>query len=294
MTAATNYKDLATLVSLLDDSDHTVVPVVRERLIDMGPPVIGILRSFSRHCHDNPKLLHRLEGVIADIQLHRSSDSLLAWCSGRDPDLIQGLCIVFGLIYPNVPTSSISQSLFEMANEVWMELNDSQTGVEQLQLFNHIFYHRLGFRVEDPFLSELKPALLDYAVANRRANPILFGLIYLAFAFRSGLAIRAVVFPGGFMPVCVDDQNRVLFYINIYKSGELFDKEQLRTFLADLGFVIPSKDFVLCDTVTLVGIYAESLYFVAGNTENKEMERLLEEALTFFGDKRILIMEEDE
>ena len=294
MTAPENYKDLATLVSLLDDPDHTVAPVILERLVRMGSPVIGILKSYSRHCRNNPMLLRRLEGVIADIQLNQSSEFLLAWRSGRDPDLIQGLCLVFGLIYPNLRTDSIAQSLFEMANEVWIELSDAQTAVEQLHLFNHIFYHRLGFRAEDPFLSELKPALLDYAVANRKANPVLFGLIYLAFAFRSGLPVRAVVFPGGFMPVCVDDQDRILFYINIYKSGELFNAEQLHTFLSDLGFVIPHKDFMLCDAVTLVGIYAESLYFVAGNTDNKEMERILEETLSFFGDKRILIMEEDE
>ena len=292
MTA--NHKDVATLVSLLDDLDHDVAPVVRDRLIGMGPPVIGVLKSYRQQCRHNPQLLHRLDGVIAGIQANRTVEALIEWRSGKDPDLIQGMCLLFELICPEAHTAPVARALFEMANEVWMELSDAQTSVEQVQLFNHIFYHRLGFRAEDPFLSELKPALPDYAVDNRRANPILFGLIYLAFAFRSGVEIRAVAFPGGFMPVFVDDQDRILFYINIFNFGELLSKEQLHTFLSDLGFVIPQKDFVLCDTVALVGIYAESLCIIAGNMEKKEMEQVLEELLACFGDKRYLIVEEDE
>ncbi|MCL1973285.1 MAG: hypothetical protein FWG54_00535 [Bacteroidetes bacterium] len=288
------HQDLAALVSLLDDSDHEVIPVVRDRLVGMGPPVIGILKSYRQRCSHNPQLAQRLERVIADIQVNRASEALMEWCSEEDPELIRGICLLFELISPETPTSSIIQSLNEMANEVWMELRDSQTVVEQVNLFNHIFYHRFGFRAEDPFLSELKTALPDYALTNRRANPILFGLIYLAFAFRSGVAIRAVAFPGGFLPVFVDGLDRILFYINIFESGALLSEEQLRRFLADFGFVIPQKDFVPCGVVTLVGIYAESLYFIAGNRGDKEMEQALEEALACFGDKRYLIMEEDE
>jgi len=294
MTARSGQKDIATLVSLLDDSDHSLVPVVRERLIGMGSPVIAILKSYRQQYRDNPKLLHRLDGVIADIQLNRATEALVTWHSGREPDLIQGLCLLFELIKPETRSEALSHSLYEMANEIWMELSDAQTAVEQVHLFNHIFYHRLGFKAEDPFLSDPMLAMLDNALNNRRGNPVLFGLIYLAFAFRSGLDIKAVVFPGGFMPVCVDEQDNILFYINIYQSGELLAKEQLRKLLADWGFVIPQKDFALCDAVALVGIYAESLYFIAGNTENKEMEQLLEEVLAIFGDKRYLIIEEEE
>jgi len=295
MTASdSTHQALVTLVSLLDDPDVTVIPAVRERLVRMGPPVIGMLKALRNQHRENPSLLHRLDGVIAHIQLDRDVKALLEWRNGRDPELWKGLCILFGLIRPNCNSAQISDTLVGMAREVWRELNDAQTAIEQIHLFNHLFFHRFQFTVEDPFLSNPHLAMLDYAVAQRKANPVLFGLLYLALAFHSGITVRAMVFPGGFLPACVDQNERILFYINVFKSGEVFGKEQLRLFLEDYGIFVPDREFLLCDAVTLTGIYAESLYYIAGNAGDKEMEQVMEEVLKIFGDKRILIVEEDE
>lgn len=286
-------QEIATLLSLLDDPDDAILPIVTEKL-RLLKPNISTLLAVKRRYGENAILHYRVNRMIADLRKQELTCAFDAWRNERDPELLKGLWLVYRALFPDVAYEVLEHGCMDMAKEVWMELTDNKTVVEKVHLYNHVFYHRIGFRVEDPFLSEFELALLDKALENKQANPVLFGLIYLDVAFRSGLPIRAMAFPGGFLPVCVDENERFLFYINIYNTGEIFGKEHLTTLLSDFGISIPQERFTLCDVFTLVGIYAESLYVIADYIGNKEMEQKMEQVLKLFGNERFLIMEEDD
>ena len=285
--------ELATLVSLLDDSDDAVIPVVTERIKSLKPNISTLL-ALSNVCGSNGLIIRRLGRIISEIRRDDVYRELEAWRCERDPELIKGLWLVYRMLFPDVRYEAIMDACMDMAKDVWIELTDNQTAVEKVHLLNHIFYHRINFKVADPFLSNREMALLERALERREANPVLLGLLYLDVAFRAGLPVRAVVFPGGFMPVCVDENEQILFYINIFNTGEIFGIEQLIRFLKDFGILIPKERFVFGDAFTLAGIYAESLYFIGGSMGDKEMEQKMEQILTLFGDERILLIEEDD
>jgi len=286
-------REITALISLLDDPDDTVIPIVRERLKSLKPDISTLQAIKSKSC-GNDLFMYRLDRVIAELRMSSITNELEAWHSERDPELLKGLWLVYRTLFPNADYEEMEEVCMNMVKDVWMELTDNKTAVEKVHLYNHIFFHRIGFSVEDPFLSESLPAFLDKALERKQANPVLFGLLYLDVAFRAGLPIRAMLFPGGFFPVCVDENDRILFYINVFNFGEIFGIDQLITFLKDFGISIPRERFVFCNTFALAGIYAESLYFVAGNVGDKEMEQKMEQLLKLFGDERVLLIEEDE
>jgi len=285
-------QEIASLVSMLDDLDDSIMPLITEKLRALKPDSSTLLAISSTY-QGNTILHNRLSRLISELQKDELERDFDAWQNERDPELLKGLWLVNRALFPHLAYDILEHLCMDMAKDVWVELTDNKTAVEKVHLYNHVFYHRIGFRI-DLSLSELEYALLDVALDKRQANPILFGLIYLDVAFRSGLPIRAMAFSGGFLPVCVDENERFLFYINIYNNGEIFGKEQLAAFLSDYGLSIPYEHFTLCNVFTLVGIYAESLYLIAGNMGNIEMEQKMESFLKLFGDQRFLITEEDE
>ena len=251
--------------------------------------------AYLKGLAEGAKLKEKDEGkIISEIRTNDVFSELETWRYERDPELLKGLWLVYRALFPDVNYEVLVDSCMDMAKEVWVELSDNKTDVEKVHLYNHVFYHRLQFKVADPFLTQPEMAFLDRALEQRQANPVLFGLLYLDVAFRAGIPIRAVVFPGGFMPVCVDENERILFYINIFNTGEIFGVEQLIKLLKDFGISIPKERFVLGDAFTLAGIYAESLYFIGGSEGKNEMEQKMEQILKLFGEERFLLIEEDD
>jgi len=286
-------REIATLVSLLDDSDDAVIPVVTEKIKNLKPNISTLL-ALSNVYGNNGVMTHRLGRIISEIRKNDLFNELDSWRCERDPELIKGLWLVYRMLFPDLSYEWIVDACMDMTKEVWMEITDDKTAVEKVHLYNHVFYHRIGFKVGDPFLSEPSMAFLDRALERREANPVLFGLLYLEVAFRAGLPIRAVVFPGGFMPVCVDENEQILFYINIFNTGEIFGVEQLITFLKNFGIPISKEQFFFGDAFTLAGIYAESLFYIGGCEGFPEIEQKMEQILTLFGEERFLLMEEDD
>ncbi|MDR2585680.1 MAG: transglutaminase-like domain-containing protein [Prevotellaceae bacterium] len=285
--------ELSHLIALLDDPDETVSHVVSNKIMNFGLPVTGFLKKELRKSNNNV-LTNRLEHLITNIELDHLFKEIEKWSKEPDPELIMGLCLISNVISHESDSAHITDTLFNMAKEVWVEMNDSQTLVEKIEIYNHIFYHRIGFRMKDPFLIDFQKAQLHNAIEIKQANPVLLGLLYIAIAQLAGIPIGAVAFPGGYIPACLRKDGQVLFYINICQSGEIFGHDQLLTILNNYGFSFPPEKFTTCNALSLTDIFAESLYFITGSIGDKELERRMEYTLTFFGDERLLFIEEDD
>ena len=293
MKAPASLSEIPHLLALLDDPDDQVALIVHDRLTTMGPPVAGLLRSLSIDAK-NRTLTRRLESVLSDIESDQTMHALYAWRNNPDPDLMQGLCLITQLISPITLVDTLFDSLLDISKEVWIELSDQKTVMELVNLLNHILYHRLGFRAEDPFLTDFDKALLHNTVETKIANPVLFGLLYIAVAEHASIPVSAVAFPGGFLPACLNNEGRLLFYINVCQNGEAFGHEQLRTYLHNFGLSISNDRFEPCHAPTLLSIYAESLSYIADSLGDKELEYKMEKVIELLGNKRYLLIEEDD
>lgn len=94
-----NYKEIDSLIKLLDDPDKEIVLHVEDRLLSYGNEVIEHLEDAWEQSFDTV-LQERLENLIHKIQFNEVRQELELWYKGGAFDLLQGAIIINRYQYP--------------------------------------------------------------------------------------------------------------------------------------------------------------------------------------------------
>ncbi len=287
--------EIRSLVSLWDDPDQVVRQAVWKRIREMGPTALEQLKEMAHQADRSTRF-----GLVSLLeQLYRSTamDDLYKWLENPMDNTLRGLCLVQEAAGYPIDCAWTDEVISDGANEVNAELSDNCTLLESVQLFNHVFYHRLGFQAADPFIKEVRYAFIDKVLEQHTGNPVTLGIIYMLMAYRCNVPIKGVAFKGGFLPAVTDKNGEVVFYVNIYKDGSLFAPSQLDYFLKESGLTIPKESFRAASPVDMAQMYAECLYYLFTTQEDAtahDAEQRMEHVLKCFGEERTLLAEEDD
>ncbi|MBS1617862.1 MAG: hypothetical protein JST76_05065, partial [Bacteroidetes bacterium] len=136
--------EIHALVQLLDDSDKEVRSHVYSRIKSFGVDVIPTLEGawtveLNALQHD------RLEELIRDIHFQVVVDELEAWVGSIDQDLLLGFYILSKYFNPELDYDVVQKQVFRTRQSIWLEMNYNQTPLEQIQIFNQIFYGYHGY-----------------------------------------------------------------------------------------------------------------------------------------------------
>lgn len=289
-----NDPEIPFLLSLLDDPDEVVRQSVVARFKSKGQPVLHLLRKMRASKEIPAPTREKINTLIAVIAWNFSLSKLEGWIKQRFPDTLEGMLLVQQCILPETDIALIRADYQEEIKTIWTEFTDNQTTMEKVSLFNYLFYNRLSYTVEDPFISDPDLAHIGKVCRLKKGNPIVLGILYVYMARQLGVPIKGICFRGGFLPVVVDSRGAILFYINVYKRGSMFRKKELEEFMEDYDLDIPAESFAACTPQILAGIYAESLTFLFANREETDKEEKMETVLSYFGPERYLFIEEDD
>ena len=94
-------------------------------------------------------------------------------------------------------------------------------------------------------------------------------------------------FPGGFVPAYIEN-DKILFYMDIFRDGEIFSESKLKYYLENQGVDLDTSAFEVRDDRTLLQVYLEVLHFMYAQKEDEYFISLLDRALKLFGDERVL------
>jgi hypothetical protein len=94
-------------------------------------------------------------------------------------------------------------------------------------------------------------------------------------------------FPGGFVPAYIEN-DKILFYMDIFRDGEIFSESKLKYYLENQGVDLDTSAFEVRDDRTLLQVYLEVLHFMYTQKEDEYFISLLDRALKLFGDERVL------
>jgi len=129
---------------------------------------------------------------------------------------------------------------------------------------------------------------MDRVLLSRGGNPVTVTLVYFLLAGAVGLPIYPLCFPGGFVPVYLDNDGKILFYLNIFKKGAIFVEDTLRQFFEDIGMVYSPDSLRVEQERALLSIYAELLAFVFRNNGDNVSVTRMERVVSVMGGKRFL------
>ena len=291
---AVDSEELEHLVALFDDRDTVVTEMVNNRLSSFGPEVVRSLRNWSER-EENPAqkalIVERAKALNTEFKLADLQDF-----TTRAPgplSLFEGSWIISSLLDWTLQRERFEELFFRCSQEYLAEGSDMRTGVENIRILNHIFYHRLKFTLYDVQLTDPKYAMVSDVLKSRGGNPFVLALIYLMICQISGLPVELLCFPGGFVPAYVEG-GKILFYINMYRGGELFPQDRLDTFLKATGLKFDRSSFRRRDESAMLTLYLESLLYINARRKDDSLNTILDRALSYLGPERYLTIDEGE
>lgn len=275
--------ELDALMRLLDDDDAVVSRCVDERLRSFGPGIVS--RLIEAHAYE------KAEAINAGFRLEELERLLT---DGEGPvSLFEASFLICSIADCGLSRSRYEDLFFKCTSEYQREASDARTAFENINVFNHIFYERLGFTLYDMILEKREYALVSDALSGRKCNPVVLVFIYIMMARTCGLPLVPLCFPGGAVPVYMEN-GKELFYVNVFRKGEIFYRHNLGASLKFIGGALGNFEFKVRDERALLSIYLESLQIVFSRHGERMICSTLNSALSLLGPERFLTLEEDE
>lgn len=278
--------ELKSIVTLLDDTDDFVIKAINKRMLGRGASVLSDLEELY-----NREKSYKTKGLIADKIQFLSNEFVLEEFENmlvrEYPDLERGIYLISKLIVPDIDEIYFKDLIGVLIRDLVEEINDSKTALEKMQIFNHIFYHRLLFKCGDYPVTRESTTVLTSVLSSRHGIPLSISLVYFLLARCVGLEVYPMCFPGGFVPSYVEN-DKILFYMDIFREGEIFSESRLKYYLENQGVDIDTSAFEVRDDRTLLLVYLEVLHFMYTQKGDEYIVSVLDRALRLFGDERIL------
>lgn len=268
----TETREIQALLRLIDEPDSAMFLEISRKIHSYGLSMIPLLESEWERTPD-PFVQSRIESLIQQIQFDSVRQDLEIWISQGGHDLLQACMIMARYQYPQLNEADIEAGISRIRKDVWIELNENLTALEQIKVFNHVFYDIHGFTGNTKNYHAPANSFLNMVLETRKGNPLSIGIIYMIVAQSLDLPVYGVNLPEHFvlaymaddldLKVLPDSSSRVLFYINAFSRGTVFSQQEIDNFLIHLGhepapkFFEPSRneDIILRMLNNLINTY---------------------------------------
>lgn len=280
-----NEKEIASLIKLLDDPDHEIFEHIENKLLSYGNDVISYLETAWEKSFD-AILQERIENLVHKIQYRNVREDLALWYQSGGFDLLRGILIINRYQYPDLNEQKIINQLEAIKRDVWLQMMNEASPVEKVKLINHIFYNVYGFSGNTVNHQDPQNSYLSQVMESKKGNQISLAIVYSIIAQKLDIPIYGVNLPQHFILAYVDDiektedDNGILFYINVFNKGYIFGKRDIDQFLRQLK-INPEKFFYEpCSNTDILKRVIRNLmssYEKSGANEKvKELQQLLE------------------
>jgi hypothetical protein len=140
-------KELSALFTLIDDPDEEVFGAVSEKIIDYGKNIIPSLEHLWETIPDE-NVQHRIELLIHRLHYRDLSEDFRQWNVSGHHDLMLGALLVSKFQYPDLTTAPVLQEIEKIRRNIWLELNNYLTPLEQINIVTSILYSYYGLKAE--------------------------------------------------------------------------------------------------------------------------------------------------
>lgn len=278
------------LVKLIDDPDESIFQHVRDELINEGEIVIPFLEDSWEHDQYGLLFQNRIEQIIHDIQFNQAKKDLLAWKESNDKNLLSGAITVAKIQYPNLNIDDITSTIQQVRKDIWVEFNDNQTAYEQIRIFNKVFFGKYGFTGNSSNYHSSDNSIISRVLETKKGNPLSLSVIYSIIAQSLDLPVYGVNLPNHFILAYMDENNLsqflpiteeenygVLFYINPFSKGSIFDANEIKEFMKGLDKEPTRSCFEPCSNTDIIIRMITNLIFSFQQAGNGERVRELVE-----------------
>lgn len=258
-----NLKEVIALITLLDDPDDGIYSEVKNRFIILGPPAIPHLETAWENSFD-ALMQKRIEGIIHTIQFKALQNALKYWAEHEQDDLFRGCAIIARYQYPDLDENKLKKQLHQIKQDVWLELHDDLTAIEKVKIINHIMFevHQFGGNITNYHAPQ--NSFINVVLETKKGNPVMLSVIYALICKELGIPIYGVNLPQHFVLAYVNDfanlfdpshktlSDNILFYVNPFSKGLIFNQGDVDSFIKQLNVEPENKYYLPCSNLDII------------------------------------------
>ena len=231
-------KEISALFTLIDDPDEEVYGAVSEKIIDYGKNIIPSLEHLWETIPDEA-IQRRIELLIHRLHYRDLAEDFRQWNLAGHHDLTVGALLACKFQFPDIATTPVLHEIEKIRRNVWLELNNYLTPLEQINIMTSILYSYYGLKGGETNYLETNEFFLHKVLEAKRGNQITNGILYLLLAELLDIPVRAINIPKQFVlayfkPGYSDEklenpQEKIEFYIDPI-SGQVFTQKDVHSY----------------------------------------------------------------
>jgi regulator of sirC expression with transglutaminase-like and TPR domain len=258
-----SLKEVIALITLLDDPDEIIYEQVRNRFVSLGPPAIPHLETAWENSFD-AIMQKRIETIIHTIQLETLQKALKQWALEESDDLLKGVLLLARYQYSDLDENKIRKQLQQIRQDVWLELHDDLTALEKVKIINHILFEVHQFSGNITNYHAPQNSFINNVLESKKGNPLMLSVIYILICKELNIPVYGINLPQHFVLAYLNDyanlmdvnhktlNNNILFYINPFSKGLMFNQKDIDQFLKQLNLEPEAKYYQPCSNIDVV------------------------------------------
>lgn len=243
-------KEISALLHLVDDPDEEIFSTVSDKIISYGSGIIPNLEHLWETVPDEA-VQERIEGLIHRLQYTDLQTECSNWNKYNSNDLLAGALLVAKYRYPDVDQTVAIQDVEKIRRNIWLELNNYLTPLEQANVIHSILYNYYQLKGNEIKYTAVDEFCIQKVLATKKGNVITNGILYLVLADLLNLPVQAINIPRQFILVFLKedyvlnvDTRSIAEHIHFYidpLTGQLFTQKDIENYFKRIAVpIIPS------------------------------------------------------
>ncbi|WP_374950572.1 transglutaminase-like domain-containing protein [Mucilaginibacter sp.] len=252
-----NPSEVHSLIRLLDDTDAEVYQHVHQKLLSYGTEAIQYLESAFEQAFDSIQQ-ERIANLVHEIQFGTLKNDLKLWYQSGAFDLLQGILIINRYQYPDLDEQKVINQIEAIKRDIWLQMMNEASPVEQVKLINHVFYSIHGFGGNTSNHRDPQNSYLSQVLDTKKGNQISLAIIYSIIAQKLDIPVYGVNLPQHFILAYLDESREtefeggILFYINAFNKGFIFGRRDVDMFLKQLNLQYDKQFYEPCSNADII------------------------------------------
>jgi hypothetical protein len=231
-------KEINALFALIDDPDEEVFGAVSDKIIGFGKTIVPNLEHLWENT-PNEEIQTRIELIIHRLHFRDLTEDMRQWTISGHHDQLVGSLLVSKFQYPDLSTSPVLLEVEKIRRNIWLELNNYLTPLEQIRIVTGILYSYYNLKGSEIAYTDINEFLIHKVLESKRGNQLSNGIIYLILCELLDIPVKAISVPKQFVlayfkPGYSDEQsndylNKIEFFIDP-SSGMVFSHKDIENY----------------------------------------------------------------
>ena len=191
-------REISALFKLIDDPDEEVFGAVSTKIVDFGKSIIPNLEHLWETT-PNEQIQERIEMIIHRLHYKDLTEDFNQWSLAGHHDLLVGALLVSKFQYPELSTSATLLEVEKIRRNIWLELNQYLTPLEQIRIVTGILYSYYNLKGNEVAYTDVNEFLIHKLIESKKGNQLSNGILYLIICDLLDIPVKAIGVPKQFV-----------------------------------------------------------------------------------------------